>query len=455
MQSQSACPGCQALEKRVAELEALVRQLLAENEALRRRGKRQAAPFAKGKTKSHPKKPGRKPGKDYGAQTQRQPPEKLDEIIDVPLPNVCSCGCDAIVETGVVQQFQTEIPRKPIHRRFDIRIGQCGNCGKRLQGRHESQTSDATGAAASQIGPDAQAAMVLLNKDMGLSHGKIQSVLESLFGITIGRSTSVRTMLRSANRCQPVYAQIRDELASGDVLWPDETGWRVGGASHWLHGWVGRSATCYHIDAGRSADALEELIGIDWSGLMHSDGYATYNRFSKALRQQCTAHILHRARDMLERAVGGAVHFPRQVIDLFTRAIGVRKQYQRGEISLDDMTEQRDALELRLSQLVLPDRDNEANARLSKHLNNHFIEWFTFLSTSTAETTNNRAERALRPAVVNRKVWGGNRTSVGAVAQSVLMSVLQTCRQNSLAVVDRLSQLLRGQTTALFRIANA
>jgi hypothetical protein len=35
------------------------------------------------------------------------------------------------------------------------------------------QTSDALGAAAAQLGPDAQAAIVELNKQGGLSHGKV------------------------------------------------------------------------------------------------------------------------------------------------------------------------------------------------------------------------------------------------------------------------------------------
>ncbi|WP_010039362.1 hypothetical protein [Gemmata obscuriglobus] len=49
----------------------------------------------------------------------------------------------------------------------------------------------------------------------------------------------------------------------------------------------------------------------------------------------------------------------------------------------------------------------------------------------------------IRTAVVNREVWGGNRTSAGAKAQGVLMSVFETCRRQALSVVDHLSQTLR------------
>jgi RNA polymerase sigma factor (sigma-70 family) len=72
-------------------------------------------------------------------------------------------------ETHIAQQFQFEIPRKPIHRQFNVHVGQCRQCQRRVQGRHRLQTSDALGAAAAQLGPDAQAAIVELNKQGGLS----------------------------------------------------------------------------------------------------------------------------------------------------------------------------------------------------------------------------------------------------------------------------------------------
>jgi transposase len=87
------------------------------------------------------------------------------------LPERCPDRGGPPDETHVAQQFQVEIPRKPIHRQFNIHVGQCRQCHRRVQGRHTLQTSDALGAAAAQLGPDAQAAVVELNKQGGLSHG--------------------------------------------------------------------------------------------------------------------------------------------------------------------------------------------------------------------------------------------------------------------------------------------
>src|SRR5206468_4190773 len=147
------------------------------------------------------------------------------------------CG-GSVRETEVATQYQTEIPRRPLIRQFHIHIGCCWGCGRRVQGRHPLQTSHALGAAASQIGPDAQAAVVLLNKTFGLSHIKIAAVFQALFGITLTRGASVQIVLRAANRSQPAYEEVRQEIKSAAGVTPDETGWRVAGRSAWLHAWV-------------------------------------------------------------------------------------------------------------------------------------------------------------------------------------------------------------------------
>jgi transposase len=61
---------------------------------------------------------------------------------------------------------------------------------------------------------------------------------------------------------------------------------------------------------------------------------------------------------------------------------------------------------------------------------------------SGLEATNWRAEQAIRPMVVTRKVWGGNRTPAGARTQSILLSVLQTCRQQNRHALPLLTHLL-------------
>ena len=140
----------------------LIEKMTVALEEARRAGKRQAAPFRQGPAKTEPQRPGRKPGDQYGQQFRRAVPsdDEIDETHDVPLPPVCpQCGSRHVSETHVAKQYQIELPSKPIQRRFDVHVGCCEDCGQRVQGRHELQTSDVLGAAAVQLGAKAHAAI--------------------------------------------------------------------------------------------------------------------------------------------------------------------------------------------------------------------------------------------------------------------------------------------------------
>jgi transposase len=89
-----------------------------------------------------------------------------------------------------------------------------------------------------------------------------------------------------------------------------------------------------------------------------------------------------------------------------------------------------------------------ANERFARHLWKYRDHLFTFLTIPGLDATNWRAEQALRPAVVNRKVWGGNRTPAGSRAQAILASVLETCRQQGRDALDFLSHTLRNLPAA-------
>ena len=454
-----------AQDRRIAELEAQVVQLesrlaaqgrrLAELEKLleqrTRDGKRQAAPFSPGPPKADPKPPGRKPGADYGKPAFRAPPPpgKIDEVHEAVLPDRCpKCG-GAVHRTGEACQYQVEIPRKPIYRRFNVPIGECACCGQRVQGRHALQTSDALGAAASQLGPDLQATIVQLNKEAGLSHGKIQRLMKTVFGIELSRSGSVQAMLRAARRCAPVYQALVQAMPVQKAVTPDETGWRIGGLLAWLHVFVAQRITVYVIDRKRGVEVAANVLGWDYAGGLIHDGWAPYDGFWKAIHQQCVAHLLRRCREMIEAATGAATRFPRQIKEVLQEALHLRDRWNAGQVSDHGIAVARGRLGKRLDRLLYRTRANPANERLAKHLYGHREQLLTFLEHPGLDATNWRAEQAIRPAVVNRKVWGGNRTETGAEAQSILMSVLRTCAQQQRDSLDFLGRLLRSQRPRL------
>ena len=136
-----------------------IKELEAALEESRRAGKRQASPFSKGEPKEDPKRPGRKSGEAHGRHGHRMAPAgPPDKELDAALPSCCpDCGGEIEHERDA-EQWQVDIGElKPEKTLFRVGVGRCKRCGRRVQGRHPEQVSDALGAAGSQVGPSAKA----------------------------------------------------------------------------------------------------------------------------------------------------------------------------------------------------------------------------------------------------------------------------------------------------------
>ena len=143
-------------------------RLREEIQALRRAAKRQAAPFSKGAPTSNPKRAGRRPGAAYGQRAWRRPPQRVDRAVTVALPGCCpGCGGELVVER-VAAQYVEELPEPAsLITRFEVQLGRCVACGRRVQPRHPEQTSTALGAAGAQLGPRAVTLAAWLSKQLG------------------------------------------------------------------------------------------------------------------------------------------------------------------------------------------------------------------------------------------------------------------------------------------------
>ncbi len=440
-----SCPRCAVLERRVAELERQLAAALARIAELERLldqrtrdGKRQAAPFSKGSPKPHPQKPGRKPGPDYGTQAFRTLPHRPpDQILNVKTSKRCpSCG-GSVRETHVAQQFQIEIPRRPILRRFDLHIGQCTSCGRRVQPRHELQTSDALGAAAAQVGPDAQALIAWLKNKLGLSYGDITTLMKDAWGIELTRGAAAHIVRRAGQRAEPMYDAFKAMVPRRDTVYPDETGWKVGGRLHWLWDFVTDLFTVYVIRPSRGVDVPAEVLGMDYAGRMTHDGWAPYDQFLHAIHQQCLQHPLRRAQEIIEQLGAKRSRFATQVKQFILDALELRDRRRDGRIREHGYALARRRLEKCLDRLLAARPRGQPCRRFLRHLLRHREQLLTFLYEENLEATNWPAEQAIRPAVVNRKVFGGNRTWTGAHALEVLASLFATCHQHGIDALDR------------------
>jgi transposase len=311
-----------------------------------------------------------------------------------------------------------------------------------VQGRHPRQTSDALGGAASQLGPRALALATQLNKGLGLPYGKTVTVLQQAFGLQASRGGLCQALARVASKAEPTYNALVEEVRRSASVTPDETGWRVGGKLWWMWAFSTPQVTVYSIQPGRGFEPAALVLGADFAGFLVRDGWSIYRQFSKALHQTCLAHLLRRCREMLLVAGRGEAEFPRTVQTMLQQALQLRDRRQQRQISEQGLAVARGRLEVRMDRSLQRRYRSPQNRRLANHLLRERNALFTFLSCPGLEATNWRAEQAIRPMVVTRKVWGGNRTSRGAHTQGILVSILQTCRQQLRSASSILQKLI-------------
>jgi transposase len=428
---------------RIGRLEALL-------EDARRGGKRQSAPFSKGDPQARPKRPGRKRGEGHGRHGHRRAPVgPPDRELEAALPACCpDCGGRVTLDR-IEAQWQVDIPPVvvPTVTKFNVAVGHCAGCGTRVQGAHPEQTSQALGAAGSSVGPNAKALGAWLHYGLGLSFERTQAVL-ARFGIGVSRAAICQSSATSASKeLVPVHAELVAAANRSATLTMDETGWHVGGDGAWM--WVATNAgiTLYWVTPGRSfADAIR-TVHADYEGIIVRDGWIVYDRYDQARHQTCLAHLARRAHEMAGDLDGPDRRIPAAVSALLKDALAAR--------DLDPAGRHAAAADLhtRLERLVTRTSGGcEPNRRLLAHLERQSPAMFTFLTAAPdlgLDATNWRAETGIRPAVVNRKTWGGNRTWTGARTQGVITSILRTATQHGHDAVAYLADRARAPDPGL------
>lgn len=411
-------------------------------DAARRAGFRQAAPFAKDRPQGRGGRPGRRAGAAYGRRGRRPRPRRVDESHTATLPPTCpDCG-GAVQLTRVAPQYQEDLPIvRPVVRRFDVQVGCCRQCGRRVQGRHPLQTSDALGAANVHLGPGAVAFVVLMHTQFGVPLEKIVTVLRERCGLTVTAGGLAQVLHRTAHRATPTYAALCEQVRGSPMVSPDETGWRVGAVLHWLWVFATPDTTVYAIRPGRSFEDATAILDPGFDGVLIRDGWAPYRQFTAALHQTCVAHLLRRTRTL------GLDH-PRSpwasaVQQVLLDGLALRDRRDAQAISEHGLAVARGHLLTRLADLIDTAPGLPAAQRLAKHLGTEFAAVFAFLWEPGIDATNWRAEQAIRPAVVARKICGGNRTRRGADTQQVLASVARTIWQRRLDLTTVFTTILR------------
>jgi hypothetical protein len=292
------------------------------------------------------------------------------------------------------------------------------------------------------LGLNTLATAALLRVDNRLPFRQVAGVVADVLKLRACPGAMARQLQRLCRWLGGEYERLKTRLRRGKVVHADETGHRTSGHNGWLWTVVDRRHTLYHVDKSRSGKVIRGLLGERFGGTLVCDFYGGYDAM-RCRKQRCNTHLLRELKDTARDSPGFAAgDFHRRAKRLVKDLLKLKGRWD--ELDDNAYTARACRLEDRLEQLAaafVADSDPDVR-RLAGRLSRYRRELTAFLWDAHVDGTNNAAERALRPAVVFRKITGGSRSTAGAQAWATLASICRTARQQGRDVLGTLKTLI-------------
>jgi hypothetical protein len=275
------------------------------------------------------------------------------------------------------------------------------------------------------------AAACHLHYGLGAPVRKLPEMLELLTGVRLTQGALTLASLRLARTAiGATYQNLCDSVRDAPYVHTDDTGWREGGSPAWLMVFETDAATVYQVRPRYRNEEVRERIPADYQGVMITDRAGVYDAdvFAAVKKQKCISHVQQSLKEVVEKKSGMARRFATELKMLLKRALALWRERRAGPPVADfDARTKRLKWEVRwhLRRRRLADPDNQ---RLLDGLGRCNDEGSLprFLDDPSIEPTNNRGERALRPAVIARKTSQCTKNARGTRAFEAWTSVLRT-----------------------------
>ena len=367
----------------------------------------------------------------------------------MPVEETVCPDCGGVLEHERVDEVSvTDVPvaPKPEAKVYAVEVRRCCGCGRKVRGRHAAVAPDQHGATAHRVGPVAKAMAHTLHYGLCVPVRKTPAVLRELTGIGLTQGAITQDALhRAKGNVGTVYQGLRASVRESSVVYTDDTGWKVRGEPAQLMVFDTNRETVYQVRPRHRNEEVREVVPADFAGTLVTDRGASYEAEELGMvnQQKCLAHILKNLKEAAAEKSGPALAFSLRLTGLLREAIALgkkREQYSAKRFSskVDDL-EARLKHQLRPRMLQNPDSQRLLDGLGAQHSKGRLLR---FLRTRGVEPTNNRSERALRPAVIQRKVSQCSKTQGGAEAFSAFSSTIRTMiKRGETSVVAALSQL--------------
>jgi transposase len=417
------------LERRVEKLTSQNSVLRAENAELKRRlaayenahtaPSQRRFPVSQRQARGCPRYPGRPKG--HAGKTRSRP---KPDIVKVPeRKDKCECcgaslGEPSYVNHRIVEEISNPAPKQVID--FLEFEWECEACGSHMTVRHPDCPPEGL------FGKNVYVQTTLLKYEDRLPLRKVQVALERQ-DLTVTPSTVLEILRRATMWLRPEYERILQRVRTADVVYTDETGLKVDGRQYWIWAFTTMAETLVAIRKSRGKKVLNEILGEDFKGVIVCDGWKSYPNFTRHI-QRCWAHLLREAKYLAER-IDEAKPLSQALHELYQR-INISPEDRPPPDDMENLVEEgKNILERWAGG---PYKTKEVR-RFAIKIRNGINHWFTFLTTPGLEPTNNRAERALREHVIQRKITGTLRNQKGTFIHETITTVLATWKQQGLS----------------------
>ena len=363
-----------------------------------------------------------------------------------------SCGCGAKLKFELKPSCRHQVFDLPVVRytvtEHQLFSGQCECCGKRAIAELPQ------GVPSGQMGPGLVAWIALMAGDYRMSVRQIQRLLREQWNLGFSNGAISEAQGLANRALLAPYCAIGEHVRAQAVAHADETRHPRGGdrdhaGTWWLWALVSVSATFMGVHFSRGKQAAAELLG-DFGGYLVTDDYAGYNGVPAHRRQLCWSHLIRHFVAISERRGRGG-EIGRRLLLLARMVIRTRHRVDDGR--LDDVRYRRRMHRLRRSVRAVLQKgaqqeiDGKTRRQCAHLLKREAMLW-TFMADRRIPLENNRAERALRPYVIWRKLSFASHSRRGDGFRAMSLSVSETARQNGVPIYQFLRTICREALTS-------
>ena len=428
----------EALETENRQLKQRIKELENQNHDLNNRMETLSFQFEQIKIKVFGKKPTleresvREEKKDRDISSYRRSiPNQITETKTHPV-NECA-HCHGILKGKTTRVFFEEDIPLPIQKvviKHEVEVGYCGVCRQQSSGIFIPSKK-------SILGDNIKKYICLLSVGNRLSHAQIQDHLRDVFSLDVSLGEIGNILTQEANNLRPEYEALKQSVLAQTGVHYDETSWPVQKEEQGKFAWVATGTdnhdTVFLLGHSRGKGNISD---IGTANLGITDDYPAYkNTFAE--HQLCWAHPKRKLRDLAESQEFGE-RKKKQILKTYAQ---FSKLYHHIRTKTGEeisplpvagfTTYQKTSWQNLFNRIVdIHALDPTPLAKIKVALQRNKEKYFTFLKHPGIPLDNNKAERALRPLVIKRKISFGSKTQRGAETTSILASIILSLKWN-------------------------